>query len=232
MNTSPWRFLFVVAGPRAGSIVVALLVIAFGIYLAWTYPGGFDQAVAIALFLQMFASSTGYRDRLRRGHFDPILAGGSSAWRIAAAHWTASIGLGLAAWTMLGILDLLAWRDHWPTPFSAAGLAVLLYVSTAAWAASVAIGRYGGAVAWLLILFTMASTQHLQGLRQMFNPAAEAWSDMLPTMAGVLVCPIFLMIDPPRAGARVLALTVGATLVAWAIGACVIARCEAALQDT
>jgi hypothetical protein len=219
---SPLRFFLVLLRPNASALFLATGILALGAYLARAYPEGVDQAVAIALFLQLFAASTGFRDRLRRGHFDPVLAGGSRRVAVAAAHWFVSIGPGLSVWLALGLINALSSRSAWPTPFTPAGLMVILYTSTMTWVISLPMGRYSGAVLWLVALFTLAATLQLQAMRQTFSAAADSWAGTLQSFAGVLVCPVFLLIDPLAAGPPLLALLFAATVGAWLAGVALI----------
>src|SRR5207253_6978602 len=97
------------------------LLMAYGAYVAWVAPADFDQTVAVALFLQMFAASTGYADRATRGHFDSILAGRSSRWPIAGAHWLLSIAPGLTLWVLLAAMARVGRPEVWPTPLMLPG---------------------------------------------------------------------------------------------------------------
>jgi hypothetical protein len=220
---SPLRFFRVLLRPDASALSLAAGTLALGAYLARAYPQGVDQAVAIALFLQLFAASTGFRDRLRRGHFDPVLVGGRPRIAVAAAHWLASVGPGLSVWLALGLISAMSSRSAWPTAFTPAGLAVILYASTMAWVVSLPMGRFSGAVLWLVTLFTLAATLQLQAMRQTFSAAADSWAGTLNSFAGVLVCPVFLLIDPLAAGPPLLALLFVATVGAWLAGVALVA---------
>jgi hypothetical protein len=232
MNRSTLRFLWIVQGPGVGSLAVAASLLVFASYLAASYPGGFDQAVGIALFLQTFSAATGYRDRLRRGHLDPVLAGCANRWHVALAHWMTSSGLGFGVWILLGLLALAGDATHRPTPFTASGVVVILYVSTVVWMTTLALPRYSGAVLWLALLFGLASTQHLQALRVTFNPAATSTADVLRSAGGSMVFPIFLLIEPRDVSSLILAVMFGAALLAWVVGAAMIVRFDACLSST
>lgn len=232
MRTFPLRFFWILTGPSVSSAAIACVLLAFGVYLERTFTDGFDQVVAIALFLQLFGASTGYRDRLRRGHFDPLLVGRPRRWSVALAHWTASVAPGLLVWTGLGVIDVIGRPGHVPTPFTAAGVAVMLYVSTMVWVASLPLTRYAGAVLWLAVLFALASTQHLQALRQTFSPGADTASGVFHSGVSALVCPIFLLIDPGATSPAILGLTLLATAVGWTVGAAMIGRFDGRLVET
>ncbi|OFW13603.1 MAG: hypothetical protein A3F69_00515 [Acidobacteria bacterium RIFCSPLOWO2_12_FULL_66_10] len=229
---SVFRFFFLLLRPSAISLAIAAAVLAFGGYLEWIFPDGFDQAAAIALFLQLFSASTGYRDRLRKGHFDSVLAGRRGRWTVALAHWIWSIALGLSVWLALGAIDLVGRPQRWPTPLTGAGLAVMLYVSTVVWMATLPMARYAGGVLWLVVLFGLAATQRLQALRQMFTAAGDSWRDTIQAGLSGLVCPIFLMVDPAGAGAAVIAILIFTTAMAWLAGAIMIRRFSGVLVET
>ncbi len=232
MRTFPLRFFWILMRPSVSTSAIVCVLLAFGVYLEGSYADGFDQVVAIALFLQLFSASTGYRDRLRRGHFDPVLISRPGRWRVALAHWTASVALGVLVWVVLGVIDLIGRQGHWPTPFTAAGVAVMLYVSTMAWMVSLPLTRYAGAVLWLAILFALASTQHLQALRQAFSPGADTASGILHSAISALVCPIFLLLDPPATSAAILAVAWLATAFVWSVGATMVGRFDGRLTET
>jgi len=231
MTSSAWRYMFAVVGPGVSMLIAAVAVLAFAAHLEWSGASGADDALGMVLFLQLFAASTGYRDRLHRGHFDPVLTGRTAKWRIAGAHWLASTALGFATWAAVGVLEL-AVRATWPAAFRPAAMAVLVYASTVAWSASVAIGRYGGAVLWLLLLFAMSATQRLQALRVMFNPDPAGAIEIVRTMKAVIVFPVLLMLNPAIVGWVIVLLTAAAAVAAWTLGAGCIARVDATLRES
>jgi hypothetical protein len=232
MPPSTLRFFFLLLRPNPTSLAIATVVVAFGGYLEWIYPDGFDQAVAIALFLQLFSASTGYRDRLRRGHFDPILAGPRGRLTVALVHWGLSIALGLSAWLALGAIDLVGRPHHWPTPLTGAGLAVILYVSTLVWMVTLPMTRYAGGVLWLAVIFGLAATHRLQALRLIFSAEGSSWRETIQAGLSGLVCPIFLIVDPARAGPAVITIVLLATAMAWLGGALMIRRFIGVLGET
>ena len=232
MRIVPLRFFWMLMRPSASAGAIVCLLLGFGVYLERTNADGFDQVVAITLFLQLFSASTGYRDRLRCGHFDPILIGRPAPWMVALAHWMASIALGVLAWAALGVIDTLGRPGHWPTPFTAAGVTVMLYVSTMVWMVSLPLTRYAGAVLWLASLFALASTQHLQALRQAFSLDADTASGVLHSAISALVCPIFLLIDPAAGSATILSAALLATALIWIVGATMIGRFDGCLGES
>jgi hypothetical protein len=227
---SPLHFFAAVLRPSFAAIALAAATLAFALYLGWIYPGGFDQVLGIALFLQLFGASTGYRERLGQGHFDPALAGRSGRLPVAVAHWSVSVGLGGIVWAALGIVDLAS-NGRWPNAFSPAALIVFAYVSTVAWTLSLLLGRYGGAIAWLLLLFAMASIGRLQALRAAFSTAPDSLDAFISSAAGALTCPIFLLISPFADSASLLAIVVVVAAAAWMFGALLIGRFDGVLAE-
>ena len=232
MNKQTLRVLWTVQGPGTGALLVASATLAFGAYIAWLDPLSLEQMVPIMLFLQLFAAATGYRDRLRRGHFDPVLVGRVNRWPVALAHWTASVGLGLLVWTLIGLLALALGGSHRPTAFTAAGWGVLLYVSTVAWMATLVLPRFSGAVLWLLLLLGLSATQYLVGLRVAFNPSATAAVDVLRAVGSSLILPVFLLLDPAAVSVQVLVVMFLVTLAIATAGAAIICRLDACLVDS
>ena len=232
MKPSPLRLFYAVLGPSGATMAIAAALLAFALYLARVDPGGLEQAVGIALFLQLFAASTGYRDRLRRGHFDPLLVGLSDVWAIGRAHWLISAAPGLVVWIILGAIEVAAHPGQSATPFTLAGISMFLYVSTVVWTVSLPFQRYSAAVLWLVLLFALASTQQLQALRIAFSPMPETWTGVLRSTTGCLVFPILLMLDPAALSLRIVVLIVLATLVVWIAGVSMIRTFEAALVQS
>ena len=74
-HLSPLRFFWVILRPRRATMAALLTVLVYATYLASMSADGFDQALSLILLTQLIVASTGYRDRLVRGHFDAILAG-------------------------------------------------------------------------------------------------------------------------------------------------------------
>src|SRR6185295_15790065 len=114
-------------------------------------------------------------------------------------------------WILLGLIALTTGTGR-PTPFTAPGIIVLVYVSTVVWATTVALPRYSGAVLWLALLFGLASTQHLQALRVTFNPGATSVPDLLRSVGTSMIFPILLFVDPAGVSGRVLGGVAMATL--------------------
>ena len=226
-----FQFFGIVLRPTPAVVTAGVVLIVFGIYLASVDPGNFDQTAGIALFLQAFASSTGYSDRATRGHFDAVLTGCQSRWTIARAHWALSVAPGLVTWSALAVVDLLGRPTHWPTTLSVSGAAALLWVSTAAWAVTLRLPRYAGGALWLVGIAALAAGHRLQPLRELFLAGDSTWSDAARAAGAALICPIFLVARPDLGHTRTLVLVTGAAIAAWTAGARFIYRFDAALVD-
>lgn len=228
---SPLRFFAIVQQPPASIAVIALAVIAFGVYLTLNDPAALDQVVAITLFLQMFAASTGFRHRLRRGHFDPILVANPARSSIASAHWAVSIAPGLVTWLILAAIDLTARPDQWPLVLRPATLLAFLFVSTAVWAATLPFARLAGGALWVMVLFALAGSGSLSRLTLMFRDGGSTWEAGARQAAAALICPFMLFATSARVGPRALLIVGAATVAAWGVGLVIIKRCDGTLTD-
>lgn len=224
------RVLWIVQKPSAA--ITIMLPLAFGVwmYLTRSDPAQIDAVMGAALMVHMFAVSTGYRDRLRRGYFDAILVAPSSRVSVAWAHWVVSIAPGLLVWLAIALVDLWARPGRVPTGFTLPALAALLWVSTAAWAISLPTRRYAGGGLWLVALVALAATRELGELRAAFLTAGEGWmaAGRAAGCAGVL--PLLLLSDP--SSVRTQAIVVAGASVVLAAGIAFICRVDAPLQDS
>jgi hypothetical protein len=231
MTPSLVGYLWLVVGPSRWMCAIGALVIGFAVYLVWL--GGarqVDQVAAIAMFLQLFAASTGYRGQLRAGHFDPILVQRPGPWRLAAVHWSISVGLGLAVWTTLGIIALVAGSSQTPMALTPAGISMIVYISTVSWAIGLAAGRSSGAIAWLALLLALIGAQQFAALRVGFVARPESVRDWFWTLRSALVVPPFLLIDPQAVSLPVAGSVLAAAAAAWLGGAALIRAFDATLE--
>ena len=231
MTSSIVSYMWLIAGPPRWMWTIAAAVLAFAVYLAWL--GGarqVDQAVAIALFLQLFAASSGFRVRLRAGHFDPVLVLRPSASLLATVHWSVSVGLGLAVWVALGLIGLGSGAVQTPLALTPAGLALILYVSTVSWTIGLAAGRLSGAIAWLALLIALIGTQQFAVLRVGFVAHPENAAEWLSTMRSALIVPAFLIVDPYAISSVVTGSVLAATVIAWLGGVALIRAFDAVLE--
>ena len=225
------RFFAVVQRPPASTAMVAGIVVAYAVYLAHTYAEAAHETLAIALFLQLFAASTGYRDRLRRGHFDAILVSRPRRVAVAWAHWLISIGPGLATWLVLAAIALAAQPHQWPAPLTLPWIVAFFYASTMAWAASLALPRLAGGALWSAALFALGGSGGLSKLAEIFRQGSGTWPAAVHQAAAALICPFLLVGVGVPAGTRALAIIGGVTVVVGGIGLAMIARFDGPLVD-
>jgi hypothetical protein len=229
MPATPLRFFWILVRPSLSSVALVVGVIAWAVALAAVDPLNVDAAIAVALFVQAMMASTGYRHNLLRGYFDPILVNRTDRLPVAVAHWTISIAPGAALWIGLGIVELLVGTPGWPTPFTPAGIAAFLYLSTAVWVISLWLPRYAGGALWLVAIFVLASMHHLTSLRAVFLNAGAGWAATVYATGAALVLPV-LMVDQVPFDRRVMLMLV-ATSILWTVGTTIVCRMDGVLTD-
>ena len=232
MTPTPTRFMLAVCGPSGPAYVVAAVIIAYAMCIARLTPAFFGQVLAVAMVLQLFAASTGYRWRLRRGHFDPLLVRTSNRWHIAVAHWLVSIAPGAAVWTGLTAIEAVAIPNHWPEAARPAVLILFVYVSTMTWALSAVTGRFGGAVAWLATLIALNVSGAIGWFRVSFIGQPDSLGDTARSIASALVVPVSLIVDPEGVSFTILALMSAATAIAWGAGAVFLQQWDAVVDQS
>ena len=230
-HPTPLEFFSVVVRPTRTLMAVALAIVACAAVLSWTTPDTADQAAGFALLYQMFAASTGYRDRAVRGHFDPMLAGAYSRLSVARAHLAVSMLPGAIVWTLITAIDFTLRGGHYPTTMTPAGLGAFGFASGAAWCASLRFGRYAGGAVWTLLLLVLASTHHLQTLREVFLRDDGTWMGALSRTGAALVCPILPLARPAGTGATSAVLMGAVTVCVFAAGIGIIVRMDVPLED-
>ena len=117
-------------------------------------------ALTPVLLLQMFAVSSGFQVPARRGHFDLLLSGGCTRFRIVVTHWALSVLPGVAVWIAVGVAELVVSEGVHARAFLSGSAAALLLVSAVAWALTVPLPRLSGGVVWvvtMVVAVTMAS---------------------------------------------------------------------------
>jgi len=203
--TQSLRFFLVVHLHAPYTLIILLLVLTVGLYLAIANPlTGLDDGLGMLLFVQMFLASTGFTERARRGHFDLLLTMSQSRARALAAHWIVSILPGAAAWLLLCLTAVASGTSAPWTTVLGPRLAALFLVSALAWVVGFAMTRGTAGFIWTVALFAIAVQR----------------SDVLasPSPAAILFCP-FLLIrrDPIEAGTVVPAvlLALVALLLVW-----------------
>lgn len=228
---SPLSYFALVLQLRQSLLATPALLGTLTAWIAWVDPINVDEAIAIALFAQMFAAAGGYKERALRGHFDPILAFGWPRRSIAAAHWMLSIAPGGLAWLMVSAGVAAMQPTQWPASLTASGLVAFLYVSCASWAFALALTRYISGVIWIAALLVLAGVDYVRMLRHTFLGTDATVIDVLARTGSALVCPLFLLSDPYAAGAIVLLLVALAGAVLATGGAVFIARLDIPLRD-
>jgi hypothetical protein len=225
------RFFAVVIRPSAAILSSSVAIALAAIYWALNDPIEFAQACLFALFLQMFSAATGYRDRIRRGHFDSVLTPHRQRLHVAAAHCAVSMAPGGGLWAVLACIDFILIRQGWPTTLTLSGVAAFLTVSVFAWTVGVAVGRYSAGALWIGGLFVLGSIGRLQQLRYSFLTADTSWMSAVRQAGTSLVCPLVLLTDPAAATVRALFLLSLAVCAVWVIGATLIVWCDAPLEE-
>jgi hypothetical protein len=227
---TPLRFFFEILRPTRTLIAVLLLVLAYAMYIA-SVGGeeGFDNALALILVTQLLLASTGYRDRLIRGHFDGLLAGRSRRVGIACSHAALSLLPGVALWIACGAAGRVL--GHPSFAFTSGGILALADASVIAWTISLWLGKNTGGVLWLVLLFFLIAARQIPELRFAYGTVSEDFTVQLRAAGAAVVLPIAMYgnggyVEPP---VRVL---VGIAIAAvFAVGVWTIVRLDAPLKD-
>lgn len=228
---STLRFFALVIRPSAGIVASSVAIMGGGIYWAVADPPQFGQAPALALFLQMFSAAAGYRDRLRRGHFDAILTAQRRRLRIAAAHGALSVAPGVVLWIVLAAVEVALVRPGWPTTLTPSGLAAVTIVSVVAWAIAVVAGRHSAGAIWIAVLFVLLSIGRIEQLRYAFLTADTSWLPAARQAAAAMLCPFFLLAERGAMTIRAFVLLSAAIAAIWLAAAALVARCDAPLEE-
>lgn len=224
------RFFWVVMRPSVGMILTFTAFLGYASYLAFLSPATFDGILGLAVLGQMIAASSGFRDRLVRGHFDPLLAGCRNRRDVALAHLTFSIVPGVAVWIMLGAVDVLLAGQR-SVVFTAGGVAGFLYVSLVAWAVSLRLGRNSAGVLWIVGLFVLAARGQVHLLREAYGTSSASLAVTLRAAGAALVHPLVLFDNGGHVEPIVLAIVVAATLGAGVAGVMTIVHLQAPLRQ-
>jgi hypothetical protein len=147
----PFAFYRVVPLHSSYMRLALLIVTGLGTVMLVVNPLSGEQVVVPVVALQMFAASTGFAVPARRGHYDLLMTGGAGRLQIAATHLLLSVAPGLAAWLVLGSVEL-ALTVGGSRAFATGSVAALMFVSSLAWAATVPLPRLSGGIMWLLAI--------------------------------------------------------------------------------
>jgi len=208
----------------------ALLI--FGLYIARTTPDQFDQVLGLTLLLQMFAASTGFSQRAKRGHFDPVLAGADSRVAVAVAHAAISAMPGMLIWCACGLIDILTRPTHWPTAATIAGATAIFYVSAAAWASTLKLPRHAAGMLWVVLLFVLAAGRHIHVLQEVFLTDRATWTNALKVAGAAMMCPMFLVAYPSAPSTYSVAAVNAVTALMFLAGLRTIVRLDVTLSET
>jgi len=164
------------------------IVTAAGVARMILDPCSGDRMLVAIVFVQMFASSTGFAIPARRGYYDLLLTGGATRLQVAAMHLLLSIAPGIAAWCVLAGAELaLGCRE--PRALTSGSIAALVIVSSVAWAVTVPLPRLSGGLLWLLAIVMWLA------LTNTWREELLAGGPRTPSIAGVLfytLCPFVL----------------------------------------
>ena len=140
--------------PPLPALVVGCFVVIVFVFVAAAMAGSAPPGAATVplLFVQLFAAASGFGSPARRGHFDLLFTRGERRVLIAAAHWSSSVGAGVAAWLVIAAVELVMRSP--PLAATTGTASAMLLVSTLPWAITVALPRFSGAIGWLLALVT------------------------------------------------------------------------------
>lgn len=224
------RFFWVVMRPSIGMTMSLAAFLGYALYLAFLSPAVFDELLGLAVLGQMIAASSGYRDRLVRGHFDRLLAGCSDRRGVALAHLTLSVVPGAAVWITLGAVDALLAGQR-SVVFTPGGIAGFLYVSVVVWAVSLRLGRNSAGVLWIVGLFVLAARGQVHLLRDAYGTSSASLAVTMRAAAAALAHPLLLCDNGGHVEPLVLAVVITATLAVGVAGVLTIVHLEAPLRQ-
>lgn len=215
--------------PSADLVGFAATVCGCAVFDALQRPRLFDECYALALIFQMFAASTGFRDRAVRGHFDPLLTRHSRA-SIAIAHLAVSAGAGALVWVAVTVVDAILVHRLPPTGVTASAAASFACVSLVAWAGGLSLPRYGAGIIWLTALVMFAGSGYATAVRSgLAND--PMWAHRLEHAAGAFVAPMLLFAGSSPSPAFDLVLVLLAATAVAVGGALYVMRFEASLKE-
>jgi len=193
---SPVRYFFTARIHAPYAIVILLVVFAGSLYLVALNPStGLDDALGMVLFVQMFLASTGFSERARRGHFDPLLTMPGSRPHALIAHWLVSVAPGAMAWVLLCLAAVvLGSTEGWPA-LAGPRAAALFIVSAISWVVGFAMARGTAGFLWTGALF--AALMRRADLVTSISPGVLLFCPFVlmragPTEAGPVVAAVLL----------------------------------------
>jgi hypothetical protein len=225
-----FKFFWVVLQPSGSALAALLAALVFATYLASLSAYGFDEALSIILLAQILVASTGYRDRLVRGHFDPILAGRRRRESLALAHAALSIVPGLVLWLIFGGVDHVI-NSRQSIAITSGGVVTFIYASVVVWAVSLRLGRNSGGVIWIFVLFILAGSDKLHLLRYAYGTSSASWSVTGRAIGAALAFPLMMLGDDGYVEPRVLLGVCVVTVAVLGAGIWTIVELDAPLKD-
>jgi hypothetical protein len=228
-SPTPLRFFWEIVRPTPAAVAALLAVLAYATYLAAVSDQGFDQALALVFLAQLLAASTGYRDRLVRGHFDALLAAREGRVAIALAHAALSVLPGLVLWLAFGTASQAVGRTS--VALTAGGLLAFTYASTLVWTVSLWLGKNTGGVIWIGVLFLLASAGRLHTLRDAYGTVSADWLVTARSAGAAMVLPIAMLVNGGYVEPPVRVLMCVAIVAVLATGLWTIVLLDAPLKD-
>jgi len=184
MPASAFRYFLTLRLHAPYALTILLTVLVVGLYLALANPpAGLDDGLGMVLFVQMFLASTGFMERARRGHFDPLLTVSQSRAGALAAHWLVSILPGVVGCTLMCAAGVATGASATWTRAFGARWAALFIVSALAWVAGFAMARGTAGFLWTAALFATALQR------------SELLTSVSPAV--ILFCPFVLIRNDP-----------------------------------
>ncbi len=179
------------------------------------------------LTLHLFACSSGFGGAARRGYYDLLLTRDGRRLGVALTHWCFSIAPGLATWLAIAGLEAFLRVGFPQHAFAGGSVAAMAVVSMLAWAFTVGLPRFSGAIGWMVTVVSAASLWSLEavagpgspvGLRALavlVNPAlllgrsldAASLLPVVPALAAgvvgmILACAWIVLADYPFEAAQ------------------------------
>jgi len=143
------------------------------------------DALVPLLTLQLFAAASGFAGPARRGYYDLLLTSADRRLTIGVVHWVMSVGPGLLAWAWVAAVEASARRAFPGLSLAAGSAAALIMVSTLAWACTVPLPRFAGAIGWLVTAVAAMSVWRMDRVFQ--SGSAELMSVAALVNPGLLI---------------------------------------------
>jgi hypothetical protein len=150
---SPFRFFLVMQLHAPYTLVILAIVLAAAVFMTSSNPAtGLDDGIGMLLFVQMFLASSGFCERARRGHFDPLLTFAAHRTLALVAHWSISVLPGVSAWLLLAASAATVGSPQAGSMVWGARAAAFFIVSAVAWVAGFALARGTAGFLWTAAL--------------------------------------------------------------------------------